>query len=148
MPRGNRAASSRYTLFVPTKPWGAVRTKTVTAVLWDVASGKPIGDFKGHDDLVTSAAFSPDGTRIVTASVDKTARVWDVFPDTEALVSAAKAAMPRCLTAEQREKYFLPPEPPDWCVEMAKWPYDTPAWKQWLADKRAGKTAPLPTIVQ
>ena len=25
-----------------------------------------------------SAAFSPDGTRIVTASRDKTARVWDV----------------------------------------------------------------------
>ena len=26
---------------------------------------------------MTSAAFSPDGTRIVTASYDKTARVWD-----------------------------------------------------------------------
>ena len=31
----------------------------------------------GHDDAVSSAAFSPDGTRIVTASYDKTARVWD-----------------------------------------------------------------------
>jgi hypothetical protein len=27
---------------------------------------------------------------------------------------------------------------------MAKWPYDTPEWKQWLTDKRAGKNAPLP----
>jgi WD40 repeat protein len=26
---------------------------------------------------VTSAAFSPDGKRIVTASWDKTARIWD-----------------------------------------------------------------------
>ena len=26
---------------------------------------------------VSSAAFSPDGKRIVTASWDKTARVWD-----------------------------------------------------------------------
>jgi WD40 repeat protein len=26
---------------------------------------------------VRSAAFSPDGTRVVTASVDKTARVWN-----------------------------------------------------------------------
>ena len=28
-------------------------------------------------DVVTSAAFSPDGSRIVTASWDKTARIWD-----------------------------------------------------------------------
>jgi WD40 repeat protein len=31
----------------------------------------------GHEEFVNSAAFSPDGTRIVTASVDKTARIWD-----------------------------------------------------------------------
>ena len=30
-----------------------------------------------HQDDVTSAAFSADGTRLVTASADKTARVWD-----------------------------------------------------------------------
>ena len=32
---------------------------------------------RGHDDAVWSAAFSPDGARVVTASADKTARVWD-----------------------------------------------------------------------
>ena len=31
----------------------------------------------GHGGVVTSAAYSPDGTRIVTASYDKTARIWD-----------------------------------------------------------------------
>jgi TIR domain/WD domain, G-beta repeat len=31
----------------------------------------------GHDDAVWSPAFSPDGSRIVTASDDKTARIWD-----------------------------------------------------------------------
>jgi WD40 repeat protein len=31
----------------------------------------------GHSGLVNSAAFSPDGTRVVTASWDATARVWD-----------------------------------------------------------------------
>jgi WD40 repeat protein len=32
---------------------------------------------EGHTDRVTSAAFSPDGTRVVTASWDNTARLWD-----------------------------------------------------------------------
>jgi hypothetical protein len=32
---------------------------------------------KGHDGLVHSAGFSADGTKIITASWDKTVRVWD-----------------------------------------------------------------------
>jgi hypothetical protein len=30
-----------------------------------------------HNDLIASAAFSPDGRRIVTASYDRSARLWD-----------------------------------------------------------------------
>jgi WD40 repeat protein len=30
-----------------------------------------------HGDLVNSARFNPDGTKVVTASADKTARLWD-----------------------------------------------------------------------
>ena len=32
---------------------------------------------RGHEDRVWSAAFSPDSKRILTASLDKTARLWD-----------------------------------------------------------------------
>ena len=32
----------------------------------------------GHTDQVWHAAFSPDGSRIVTASADSTARLWDI----------------------------------------------------------------------
>ncbi len=32
----------------------------------------------GHTDAVESAAFSPDGTKVVTASLDSTAKIWDV----------------------------------------------------------------------
>jgi WD40 repeat protein len=42
-----------------------------------VNTGKPLIDLEGHGDAVRSAAFSPDGTLIVTASEDQTVRIWN-----------------------------------------------------------------------
>ena len=41
------------------------------------AADAQLAVLSGHGDRVFSAAYSPDGTRIVTASEDKTTRVWD-----------------------------------------------------------------------
>ena len=45
--------------------------------MWDAATGTVIATLSRHADAVNSAAFSPDGSRIVTSSDDKNARVWD-----------------------------------------------------------------------
>ena len=45
--------------------------------MWDAATGKEQITLKGHTAVVTCAAFSRDGRRIVTGSEDSTARVWD-----------------------------------------------------------------------
>ncbi|KAB5588491.1 hypothetical protein CTheo_8067 [Ceratobasidium theobromae] len=34
--------------------------------------------FKGHNNWVTSIAFSPDGTQVVSGSLDRTIRVWSI----------------------------------------------------------------------
>ena len=41
--------------------------------------------FRGHTDHVNSASFSHDGSRIVSASSDKTVRVWDASTGAELL---------------------------------------------------------------
>jgi hypothetical protein len=92
-----------------------------------------------------STWWAAPGKRIVTASSDNTARLWEIFTTTQDLVTHAKAIAPRCLSAEQRTSFSLPPEPPLWCIELEKWPYHTPAWKAWLSDTRAGKSPPLPS---
>jgi WD40 repeat protein len=46
-------------------------------LLWNVASGSEERILKGHESTVLSVAFSPDGSRILTGSLDDTARLWD-----------------------------------------------------------------------
>jgi WD40 repeat protein len=47
------------------------------ARVWDVTTGKEALPSLTHDGIVISAQFSRDGKRIITASLDKTARIRD-----------------------------------------------------------------------
>jgi MTH538 TIR-like domain (DUF1863)/WD domain, G-beta repeat len=94
-----------------------------TARLWD-RDGKPLAILEGHTAPIHSAVFSADGGRILTASNDRTARLWEAFPDPQTLVDRVKVEVPRCLSPEQRKRFFLAPTPPRWCAVMHKWPYD------------------------
>ena len=114
-----------------------------SARIFDVTTHQQVV-LNGHGGQVTNAVFSPDGHRLVTASMDGTARIWRVFRTTAELVDYAKEVVPRCLTREQRANASLNLEPPLWCVEMWKWPYDTKEWRNWLTLKRANADPPLP----
>jgi WD40 repeat protein len=45
--------------------------------IWDLHNAEPALPPMSHQSWIFHAAFSPDGRRIVTASQDETARVWD-----------------------------------------------------------------------
>src|SRR5262249_19120136 len=47
------------------------------AQIWDAATGKPLTPPLRHFGEVYQAEFTPDGRRVVTASLDRTARVWE-----------------------------------------------------------------------
>ncbi len=45
-------------------------------VAWDLASGERVGTWSGHEGAVTGLALAPDGSLLVSASLDSTLLVW------------------------------------------------------------------------
>ena len=46
--------------------------------LIDFQAGEVIALLKGHNNVISGLAFSPDGNKLISGSSDKTARIWNV----------------------------------------------------------------------
>jgi WD40 repeat protein len=117
-----------------------------TARLWNASTGAEIGVLRTRGYDVASALFNRQGTRVATTNSDNVVRIWRVFKSTAELIDQVKVDVPRCLTPDERESAWLEREPPGWCIEQRKWPYNDEAWTQWLADRNAGRTPKMPAI--
>jgi WD40 repeat protein len=127
-----------------------------TARVWNAQSGRQpriMTDVGG----MFRARFSDDSRKVLTQSGGPAfmkisgagtepwrGRLWPVFADTAAMLVDSKIAVPRCLTRDQRIASFIDPDPPAWCIEAGKWPYDSPAWQAWLKYTRVHLHPPRP----
>jgi WD40 repeat protein/DNA-binding SARP family transcriptional activator len=74
---------ARHAVLSPTGDLVANDTQTQASLwgdtvhVWDPASGRRVSTLAGHSGGVLDLAFSPDGSRLATASFDGTVWIWD-----------------------------------------------------------------------
>jgi WD40 repeat protein len=76
-PRGELPVSGALTFSADSRML-ACGDDTGTVRLYEVATGQERRRFPGHEGWATRLAFSPDGNRLVSASMDTTLLIWDV----------------------------------------------------------------------
>jgi WD40 repeat protein/DNA-binding SARP family transcriptional activator len=65
----------------------------VAGIVFDAATGQELFSLRGHTHGILRLAFNADGTRLITASYDGTAKVWDLTPDHELFARPAHGGM-------------------------------------------------------
>jgi len=46
--------------------------------VWNVRTGRLVEKWAGHEERVYGVAFMPNGKELVSSSVDKTVKYWDI----------------------------------------------------------------------
>lgn len=61
-----------------------------TINMWNTGTRQLLNTFHGHEGLIKYAVFNQNGDKVVTASLDKTARIWERNTDNQTLLKTPK----------------------------------------------------------
>ena len=82
LPQGRKAAEWRHDESVWAASFSADGRLAVTAdfagvaKIWEVATGRLVAELRGHEGSINDIHFNANGTRLLTAGSDGTARIW------------------------------------------------------------------------
>jgi hypothetical protein len=79
-----------------------------TVCLWNAATGREIRSFRGHTGVVNCVAFSPDGSRIISAgSADRALRLWETHSGRQLRLLEGHAGNVPCVAISPDGRYAL-----------------------------------------
>jgi hypothetical protein len=117
------------------------------ARLWDARGGQAWSEPLAHGGELTSVQFSPDGSWLLTASKDGTARIWEVHrapaPAPPWLADLAEAIAGQRLD-DKRHSQGIPPEQLLEVIErIMRNPANDPyaRWARWFLSDPAARSA-------
>lgn len=94
----------------------AIAGDEVDIQIWDVRAHRAIAVLRGHTNIITSLAFTPDGKFLASCSGDHTVRMWPV----EALYSANTPANSAITLSNSTVIYTWPTEMEDvWAIAIS-----------------------------
>ncbi len=95
-----------------------------TVKVWTANSAILVGEYKGVIGVARKARYALGGRQVTIVYEEPSkqnggsAVLWPAFSSTRDLINYAKNTAPRCLTIQQRQRYYLPPAQPGWCAKF------------------------------
>jgi hypothetical protein len=114
-------------VFHPTEPLLAAAGAPFVIDVWNTTTKALLRRMRGHQGHIVSLAFSPDGKRLISGSMDHTVRVWDWRSGEELLLLRNKNYAALCARFSPDGLILATTDsaPPAWLRTAVPWTHQT-----------------------